>query len=69
MVIMDEERLSEEMKNAIIAYFEGHELVDFLGVPTEDLVDLLEEYIIDNISDVTDELGMSEEEQHGDGYD
>ena len=56
---MDEERLDPLTKTAIVAYFDGFELVEFLQVPTEVIVELLEEYILDNLDDLNEEMGLT----------
>ena len=56
---MDEGKLDGDMKNAIVAYFEGFELVEFMQVPVEVIVELLEDYILDNLLDISDEIGYN----------
>jgi len=58
MSIMDEGELSPLIRNALIDKFEGWELVEFLNISIERIVDLLEEDIVDNIEDVYEELGF-----------
>lgn len=55
---MDDAGLDPVLKNAIVAYFEGWELVDYLEVPIDVVVELLEEYIIDNMEDISDRIGF-----------
>jgi diacylglycerol kinase len=55
---MDEGELSPLIRNALIDKFEGWELVEFLNISIERIVDLLEEDIVDNIEDVYEELGF-----------
>ena len=59
---MDEGELSPLIRNALIDKFEGWELVEFLNISIERIVDLLEEDIVDNLEDVYDELGLSIED-------
>lgn len=59
MVVMDK-RLDDGLKKAIIAYFEGFELVELLEIPIEDVVELLEEYIIDDAEFVAEQIGYEE---------
>ena len=59
---MDEGELSPLIRNALIDKFEGWELVEFLNISVERIVDLLEEDIVDNLEDVYDELGLSIED-------
>lgn len=65
MVIMDN-RLDPVLKEAIIAYFEGWELVELLEVPIETVVELLEEHILDELTIVQEELGWEEGENEED---
>jgi len=55
---MDEGELSPLIRNALIDKFEGWELVEFLNISIERIVDLLEEDIVDNLEDVYEELGF-----------
>lgn len=64
---MDEDKLDEDLKSAMIAYFEGWELVELLEVPIELIVELLEDYIIDNIEDIEEEIGYSTNNTSDDG--
>jgi len=59
---MDEGELSPLIRNALIDKFEGWELVEFLDISIERIVDLLEEDIIDSLEDVYDELGLDTED-------
>lgn len=59
---MDEDKLDPVLKNAIIDFFEGWELVEFLRTPTEELVELLENDIIDNQDWIAEYIGYNTEE-------
>lgn len=63
---MDEERLDRELKNAIIAYFEGYELVEYMQVSVEDIIELLEEHVLDNITDIKEEIGYNNDTDEDD---
>tara|TARA_B100000745_G_C19915303_1_gene307321 strand:+ start:281 stop:589 length:309 start_codon:yes stop_codon:yes gene_type:complete len=47
-------KVDDELKKAICDRLEGWELVDFLQVPIEEILDLLEERVEENIEDVLD---------------
>lgn len=51
---MDEVELDSDLKSAICDRLEGWELVEFLNIPIEDIVELFEEDILDNIVEVKD---------------
>ena len=59
---MDEGELSPLIRNALIDKFEGWELVEFLNISIERIVDLLEEDIVENLEDVYEELGLNIED-------
>jgi hypothetical protein len=40
-------KMDEEFRKILIDYFTGPELVDLLEIPVEELVDLLQDYILD----------------------
>lgn len=63
---MDEGDLSPLVRNALIDKFEGWELVEFLNISIERIVDLLEEDIIENLEDVYEELGFDIEDNDND---
>lgn len=58
MSIMDEIKLDEDIKKAIIDRLEGWELIDFLQISIDEVVDIFEEDIIDNIEDVLELIGL-----------
>jgi hypothetical protein len=53
-MVMDEEVLDNILKSAICDRLEGWELVEFLNIPIEDIVELFEEEILDNVTEVKD---------------
>ena len=59
---MDEGELSPLIRNALIDKFEGWELVEFLNISIDRIVELLEEDIIENLEDVYEELGFTVED-------
>lgn len=67
---MDEERLTEEKRGAIVAYFEGWELVELLEVPIDIIIDALEDYVMDSLGAIEEYMGIddngSSEEQDED---
>lgn len=62
MAIMDEEFLDPIVRDAIIDRLEGWELVEFLNISTERIVELLTEEILDNLNDVKELVGMEIED-------
>lgn len=62
MAIMDEEFLDPLVRDAIIDRLEGWELVEFLNISTERIVELLTEEILDNLNDVKELVGMEIED-------
>ena len=67
-MIMDEEKLSDELKTAIIDWFDPDELVMFLGLETKDLVDILEDIILEDIEVIEDEIMWSRDDDEEDDY-
>ena len=63
---MDEGELSPLVRNALIDKFEGWELVEFLNISIDRIVDLLEEDIVENLDDVYEELGLTVEDDNND---
>lgn len=49
-----QEKLDPGLRDAICDRLNGWELVEFLSIPIEDIVALLEDQIIENINDVAD---------------
>lgn len=64
---MPEEILDPELKKAIMAYFEGFELVELLEVPIEVIVEVLEEYVIENQQELAEIIRYNEEDEDDDG--
>lgn len=56
--IMDEEYLDPVIRAALIDRYEAWELVEFLNISTERIVDLIEDDILENLEDLKEELGM-----------
>ncbi|MBU6231647.1 hypothetical protein KGP36_03180 [Patescibacteria group bacterium] len=55
---MDEEHLTPELRDAIIDRFEAWDLVDFLMLKTEQIVDAFEDVIVDNLEDIMDYVNI-----------
>ena len=53
--------LDKETRNRIADYFDAADLVDFLGIKTEDVVDAFEVEIEDLFEDIEDMIGMRKE--------
>lgn len=49
-------------KAAISEWFTGEELVSFLGTPVDLLIDLLEEDILDNLTEVLEEINFERQD-------
>lgn len=54
--------LDEDFKQILIDRFEAFELVEFLQVPLEELIDGLEKYIIENKEELNDLIGFRNDE-------
>lgn len=52
------EELNEDTRDAIIDRLEGWELVDFLQIPIEAVIEAFESYILENLEDVEDFVGL-----------
>lgn len=63
------EELSKETRDAIIDRLEGWELVDFLQIPIEAVIEVFENYILENIEDVEDFIGLREKSDDEDCQD
>ncbi len=61
---MDEGELSPIVRSALIDKFEGWELVEFLNISIDRIVDLLEEDIVENLEDIYEELGFTVEDDN-----
>lgn len=62
MMIMDEDKLPPELLEAIADWFEGFELVEFLDISSEDVVDAFEEQIKWNLDAIKAEIHWKDEE-------
>jgi hypothetical protein len=65
MAVMDEERLSNLLKQALADRLEGWELVEFLQIDIETIIDNFEEAILDNLEDVCDFAGIRNNDDEG----
>lgn len=65
MSILDREELEASLKSAIIDRFEAWELVDFLNISTEEVVDIFEEELLQHIEEVTSLLNYGETDIDG----
>lgn len=59
-MILDTEELEPSLKSAIIDRFEAWELIDFLNITTEEIVELFEEEILENVEDIISILNYGE---------
>lgn len=50
--------MDDEFRKRLIDYFSGPDLVEILSVPVEDLVDLLEDFIVDRKEDLDEFLNF-----------
>jgi hypothetical protein len=50
--------LTKEMKARIADYFEAADLVDFLQIKVEDIIEAFEEDIEENLDDIEDMIGI-----------
>lgn len=50
--------IDQDFKQKLIDRFEGFELVEFLQISTEEVIDAFEDIIEDNIEDVAELLGV-----------
>lgn len=50
--------LDKETKKALIDRFEGWELVEFLGIETEDIIEAFEERILEDLNEVLEFAGI-----------
>lgn len=61
--------MDDHFKQAVIDFFSSVELVDLLDIPSEDLVDLLEEYIIENEEQIKDVINYTDPSESLDSED
>lgn len=69
-MLMDEEKLDPLVRETIISRLEAWELVGFLQLPIEQIIDTFEDDIVDNLEDILDLIGFTEddnEDDNGDG--
>lgn len=66
MAILDEDSLDPSFKSAISDRLNGWELVEFLDIPIEDIVELFEEEILDNIEEIKELIGFTIETEEND---
>jgi hypothetical protein len=52
--------MDEELKKRIADYFYGHELVEFLQIPVEDIIDAFEDRILEAIDDVEEMMHVKQ---------
>jgi len=62
---MDDEYLDPLVRLAIIDKYEAWELVEFLNISIERIVDLIEEEIVENLPDIKEDLGMENDNEDG----
>jgi len=64
-MIMNEEQLPDEIKQALADRYEGWELAELLELPVRDIIYYFEEDILDKLDDIKEELRIeySPEEQ------
>ena len=60
------EELDKNTKNAIIDRLEGWELVDFLQIPIEAVIEAFESQILENLEDVKDFVGLRNKDEEED---
>ena len=58
--------MDKDFKQILYDRFEGWELVEFLQIPIQDIVDIFEDQIIENIEDVEDLAGIRKEKSYND---
>lgn len=60
------EELDKNTKNAIIDRLEGWELVDFLQISIEAVIEAFESQILENLEDVEDFVGLRNKDEEED---
>lgn len=55
--------LDREFKNRIVDYFDPWDLIEFLGVKTDDVIEAFEIEIEEAIDDIEELMGMNKDEQ------
>lgn len=61
-----DDSLSSELKELLADRFEGFELVEFLGISIEAVIEAFEEDILDNLQDVLEEANIEVPDEEGD---
>lgn len=56
------DKLPDELKEALACRLEASELVDFLQITTEEIIELLEDRILDNIEEIKELADLEIEE-------
>jgi hypothetical protein len=51
-------KLDSELKKALIDRLEGWEIVDFLQIKTEDIVEIFEDEILDHLDEILEFAGL-----------
>lgn len=54
--------LDRETRNRIVAYFDPWELVEFLGVKTQDVVEVFEDEIEELLEDIEELMGLNDDD-------
>ena len=52
--------MDEDFKNQLIDYFDSFELVELLGIETEEVVDMFEDVILDKIEKLKEFMNYGE---------
>lgn len=58
--------MDPDFKQILYDRFEGWELVEFLQIPVEEIVEIFEDKIIENLEDVEDFAGIRKEKSYND---
>lgn len=58
--------MDPDFKQILYDRFEGWELVEFLQIPIQEIVEIFEEIIIENLEDVEDLAGIRKEKSYND---
>lgn len=54
--------LDKETRQRLADYFDASDLVDLLGIPTEDVIDAFEVEVEDALDDLNDIMGVMDDE-------
>lgn len=60
------ESMDDNFKKALADFFTAQELVDFLEIPVEDIIELFEEDIKDFEDDLKEEMNYKDNNEHDD---